>query len=577
MPEFAPLPTASLMHAFCISKVVKQLPPSLRTVRKGTVTQVEPAFETGQGGASGCRVHLSDGEVLVAKAVVVATSHGTPILPPWARDLNSNNISAPLGLCTWDGVDLSSQASDIKGKRVVIVGGGMTAATQALGAAACKAGSVTLIARRPLVCQPFECEVGWWGNKRLQGFWHAECPEEKMKQCRRARLRGTLNKLVWDALAAAVAHGVIHVLEGVQVSAAAPQTSTGGVWHVHLEKTAALQPPPAPANTAFQQAVAALKPEGSGSSPPPQLPVGVALVQEQALTADAIWIACGSAFNASTHPLLSGALQTSCPTRLVAGYPVLDPDSCLWPGAPVYLIGRSAMLAVGPSAGDLAGMRLAADRIAQSLKRAFGKPSKFVLTLDDDASTRQPEWIAVADKLRKQLSIAEESGAADAPGPAPSSTVSLRAGVWAGGAWQLPVTIDEDGYLALEEEGRMLTEPKVRASVTRPVHLIDISDLDPCLPRHEVQRFSFTDDEFDVCVALTLPEAVCIDDVRTLVTERSMEVWAVGREGAYHLHVPRLYGRVLPPRTKVKVNEKRKKVYVTMHKETDAEWTFLKG
>jgi hypothetical protein len=34
--------------------------------------------------------------------------------------------------------------------------------------------------------------------------------------------------------------------------------------------------------------------------------------------------------------------------------------------------------------------------------------------------------------------------------------------------------------------------------------------------------------------------------VRTLFAERAVEVWAVGSTAAYHLHLPRLYGRTLP-------------------------------
>jgi len=34
--------------------------------------------------------------------------------------------------------------------------------------------------------------------------------------------------------------------------------------------------------------------------------------------------------------------------------------------------------------------------------------------------------------------------------------------------------------------------------------------------------------------------------VRTLFAERAVEVWAVGAAAAYHLHLPRLYGRTLP-------------------------------
>ena len=50
--------------------------------------------------------------------------------------------------------------------------------------------------------------------------------------------------------------------------------------------------------------------------------------------------------------------------------------------------------------------------------------------------------------------------------------------------------------------------------MARPTHLIDVSDLDPALPRVELQHYKFTDDEFEICVILQLPEAVALDQVR---------------------------------------------------------------
>ena len=34
-----------------------------------------------------------------------------------------------------------------------------------------------------------------------------------------------------------------------------------------------------------------------------------------------------------------------------------------------------------------------------------------------------------------------------------------------------------------------------------------------------------------------------------------LEVWAVGQAAAYHLHLPRLYGRVITKKCRVKVNQ----------------------
>lgn len=114
-------------------------------------------------------------------------------------------------------------------------------------------------------------------------------------------------------------------------------------------------------------------------------------------------------------------------------------------------------------------------------------------------------------------------------------------------------------------------------SVTKPAHLIDISDLDASLPRVELQKYSFIDDDFEITVVMELNEGVALNNVRTKFGERSLEVWAIGELAAYRVHVPLLYGKILPNRCTVKVNQKKKKVFVVLFKETNSEWRFLKG
>ena len=48
--------------------------------------------------------------------------------------------------------------------------------------------------------------------------------------------------------------------------------------------------------------------------------------------------------------------------------------------------------------------------------------------------------------------------------------------------------------------------------------------------------------------------AVSYPQVRVLFGERSLEMWAVGQAAAYHLHLPRLYGRLIAHKCSVKVS-----------------------
>ena len=51
----------------------------------------------------------------------------------------------------------------------------------------------------------------------------------------------------------------------------------------------------------------------------------------------------------------------------------------------------------------------------------------------------------------------------------------------------------------------------------------------------------------------------------------------MGAEAAYHLHLPKLYSRVVPRRCSFRVSPKSRRLTVLLHKVADAEWRFLKG
>ncbi|KAG7668077.1 hypothetical protein NADE_005116 [Nannochloris sp. 'desiccata'] len=601
IPGHSPVPSAALLLKFCEERVISKLPNSVKNIIKDTVVDVQPIYnaeeiknkeeedeteteddgtravldeEDEQSPQPSCMVHLASGRILPARAVIVTCSRCAPVVPTWARDAMVNEVgqheekvneisqisqistdvaSKPhKKINTWDQIDFTNsefQEQNIKGKRIVIVGGGMTAALLALGAISREgkgpATAITIIARRPLIQQPFNCDIGWWGNKYLNAFWQEPDPEYRMKMCRQARHQASITPHVWAALENAVDSGEIKIMQGYQVDKATLKSSGNQSLELKLTPTPNI-------DTSKSSLFVGSSTSSSGS---PTSPTATSASCVSSIEADCVWLACGSAYNAALQPLLC-TIQSKLPTRIVAGYPVLDPASCVWPGAPVYIVGRGALLAVGPCAGELVGIRLAADRIVKSLKK-----------LDYSGKT---EWEIAAEILLPHLKTA--------PGAAPRTPppeINLNKGVNS----TLQPRIVLENYLELEEHGIMCYIRHIKPSVSHPPHLIDISDLPPAseLPRHEIQKFSFSEDDFEISVVLQLPEAVTLASVRSLITERSLEVWAVGNDGMYRLHVPRLYGKVLPSRCKIKVNESRMKVYVVLHKEKDAEWRFLKG
>jgi len=80
---------------------------------------------------------------------------------------------------------------------------------------------------------------------------------------------------------------------------------------------------------------------------------------------DRIWLATGHALDVDGEPLLADVAQQR-PAQIVDGLPVLD-SACRWPGTRLHLMGGLAELELGPLARNLAGARMAADRIVGAI------------------------------------------------------------------------------------------------------------------------------------------------------------------------------------------------------------------
>jgi hypothetical protein len=196
-----------------------------------------------------------------------------------------------------------------------------------------------------------------------------------------ARRQGSVHLPVWRRLVQAAAEGKLAVLEGWEVASAEPPQaagsgSGGAGWVLHLRRCSpaeARYKRPPPGLSTFQQAVAAATASaaaGGNASPAsaageplqaavpltaqgkPSEPVAkpVEEAHEQVLAADEVWLACGRAHNASADPVLR-KLAAAAPLRIAGGYAWPDDEHLCWPGAPVYLAGRAAMLSLGPAAG----------------------------------------------------------------------------------------------------------------------------------------------------------------------------------------------------------------------------------
>ncbi|NJL91967.1 MAG: hypothetical protein HC916_20940, partial [Coleofasciculaceae cyanobacterium SM2_1_6] len=89
------------------------------------------------------------------------------------------------------------------------------------------------------------------------------------------------------------------------------------------------------------------------------------------LACDRLWLATGSTLKVQEQPLLTPLLVTN-PLEVVNGLPVLT-THLRWGNCELYLMGGLAALQIGPTARNLAGARMASDRIVDALikPRAF--------------------------------------------------------------------------------------------------------------------------------------------------------------------------------------------------------------
>jgi len=204
------------------------------------------------------------------------------------------------------------------GERVVVIGGGLTA-VQLADQVLTRDGFPIMVTRRTLVERHFDVDPGWMGPKYLDGFERIADPTERVLTARSARGGGTVPPGDLERLRREVESGRVELHEGNPVERA-ETTDTGACVH---------------------------------------------LADGRMIRADRVVAATGSLPSVDDDPIAS-QLVTASETDVVCDVPVLD-DHLRLPGTTVYVTGGLATVQLGPAAGNLAGARRSAKRIAASL------------------------------------------------------------------------------------------------------------------------------------------------------------------------------------------------------------------
>lgn len=474
--KMGPLPSLNLYTDFAREKVVRELNANLVQVNEEDVVSIEkltgPECKTlAVPDGTCCKVTFASGNVVYSKAVVYCKSPQVKTLPDWAAEAEKN---APPGVLLHS-QDLDCRKCDFTGKRVAVVGGGMTAAQLAWYASKHGA-TVTMLTRHRIKKQEMDFDLGWQGMKLHRSFrWDHQTPSQRLSICEGARPQATINKLMWEALQDCLRDNRLELIQSCAITEA---SWNGSEWSIAVKSTLGDE---RNRRRMFEEEDA---------------PVVPAKVE-----ADFIWLATGCSDDCTSEKLLR-TVQEKYPTRLVDGYPVLDDNLLAWPGLPLYFIGSLTMLSVGP------------------------------------AASLHPGWIQAAQKIFSHL---------------------------------LGESFPHAGQV---EESRLKEEAK--QTVQRPKSLVEEDELGG-RTKHEVEKYSWTDEEFLVTVRIYVNEPLQKEDVKVRFKKQGLELWALTRDNAYHLSVPLLYKPILEERCRVKVNEAKGRISLVLHKYDNHEWRFLKG
>lgn len=267
---------------------------------------------------TGYRLDCSDGVTRRARWLMLAPGlGGHERLPEWAHPLVRQGSEIVTHV---EDVDIRREA--LAGLQVLVVGGGLSAATLA-DAAARRGARVILVSRHRLEARLFDVDPGWVGPKYLR-FFHAETdPEARWRMIQQARGRATVTPELLEQLHRHAA-GRLEIREEDDVEEARP-VDDGRALVIRLRTE-----------------------------------------PHRERWVDRAWCATGTAPRLDRLGWL-GSLRRS---PQCAGLPLVAPTLEVRPGC--FVTGWLAALGVGPAARNISGGRQAASSIAEVLAARIG-------------------------------------------------------------------------------------------------------------------------------------------------------------------------------------------------------------
>ncbi len=308
-------PGTALFHDFCQS-VVK------RWQLEDCVTAAKVVGLQYHVGHYPFRLELDDSRQLEARRVVLATGADSKRYPNWVKQISTPYPAKRL--CHSESIRLQAEA--IAGQTILIVGSGLSSAHLAVGAAK-RGAKVIMMARRRFYDRTFDADPGWLGPKYLKQFDAESSWENRYQIIQTARDGGSVTPELMLKMRRLERQGQLKFYEQCEVDSAHWQ---GEYWQIYCR-----------------------------TSESHLCLTDVPIHQ--------IWVATGTSPELRSHPLLQN-IQQQFPVQWVQGLPVLD-EHLRWPGCELFIMGAGAALRLGPVARNLAGARMASDRIVPALTK----------------------------------------------------------------------------------------------------------------------------------------------------------------------------------------------------------------
>eukprot|EP00940_MAST-03C_sp_MAST-3C-sp2_P000349 g349.t1 len=359
------VPSTRLFLDFCASLVDRyNLEP---LVRRGFVRDVRIVESESAGTPRTFEVRLADGSMLLARRVVCALGPGPAFqgmlatLPWWADDLArslekttqsertaverkeeekeeesvsergrfkaTDRMQHSATLTTW--LRNKSNLRALKGARVLVVGGGQTAAHLVKLALRCGCASATLCARRRITQKPYDVDVEVVGDKRprvLREFWDLSDPTKRLEFNKALRGGGSMSGDVFASFSRVSSHFTL------------------------VEETEVVQ---------------------AHWVSSPKENITVRFDNGDLSQFDLVWLATGGMLDLELVPIFSSLLKQH-PIRCVDGLPVLQDDLAWAENVPLYVMGAFAQLQLGADALNLAGARSGGVLVARALSAEHG-------------------------------------------------------------------------------------------------------------------------------------------------------------------------------------------------------------